>query len=99
MMDLEKSSDGNCPLDSERRLSPRNRQRHRKHRPTIRSIRRFHATVVLLHDRLADAQAKPCPAPRTLRRIERIKDARQVFLRDAGAVIQKADPYGIVSPS
>ena len=53
------------------------RQRHRKHRSAFRGVCRLYAAAVLLHHRLADAQAQPCSPSRPLRRVERIENAGQ----------------------
>src|SRR5215469_12372157 len=60
-------------------------------------IRCLHGSVMFLHHGLADAKPQPSSTAGALRRVERIKDARQVFFRDAGPVVMKTDPDGLVT--
>ena len=48
--------------------------------------------MVFLHHRLADAEAQSSAAARPFRRVERIKNACQIFSCNAGAIIVEAYP-------
>ena len=67
-------------------------QRDGEYRSASRSIGRFNGAVVLLHHRLADAQAQASSSSRTLGRVKGIEDTRQDVRRNTGTVVEKARP-------
>ena len=71
------------------------RQRDCEDRPSARCIGGFDVSCVLAQHGLADAQSEAGAAAGAFGGEERIKNVRQVFGSDAGAVILKYDPYGI----